>query len=77
MYYTWVSLFNSFSEFKRRTRREDSPSRREMKAVRVHQFGGPEVLQVEETHLIDSLGPTQVLVKVMYAGVNPVETYIR
>jgi NADPH2:quinone reductase len=48
-----------------------------MRAVCVHQFGGPEVLQVEERSLIDTLDPNQVLVRVMYAGVNPVETYIR
>ncbi|TRY75456.1 hypothetical protein TCAL_07106 [Tigriopus californicus] len=50
---------------------------RSMKAVRVHQFGGPEVLQVESNQPLTILSPTQVLVRVMYAGVNPVETYIR
>ena len=48
-----------------------------MKAIRVYQFGGPEVLQLEETSLVDVLAPNQVLIRVMYAGVNPVETYIR
>ena len=48
-----------------------------MKAIRVYQFGGPEVLQLEETNLVDVLAPNQVLIRVMYAGVNPVETYIR
>ena len=48
-----------------------------MKAIRVYQFGGPEVLQLEETNLVNVLAPNQVLIRVMYAGVNPVETYIR
>ncbi len=47
-----------------------------MKAIRVHQFGGPEVLKLEE--IADPKpGPGQVMVRVKAAGVNPVETYIR
>jgi NADPH2:quinone reductase len=47
-----------------------------MKAIRVRAFGGPEVLQV--TNLPDPQpGPGQVVVRLMAAGVNPVETYIR
>jgi NADPH2:quinone reductase len=47
-----------------------------MKAIRVHQFGGPEVLRVEEVP--DPVaGPGQVLVRARAVGVNPVETYIR
>lgn len=47
-----------------------------MKAIRVHQFGGPEVLQLEE---MPTPQPTrgQILIRVSAAGVNPVETYIR
>lgn len=47
-----------------------------MKAIRVHQFGGPEVLKMEEVPTPQA-GPGQVLVRVQAAGVNPVETYIR
>ena len=47
-----------------------------MKAIRVHQFGGPEVLKLEEVP-DPQLGPAQVLVQVRAAGVNPVDAYIR
>jgi len=47
-----------------------------MKAIRVHKYGGPEVLQLDE--MADPKpGPGQVLVRVRAAGVNPVDTYIR
>jgi NADPH2:quinone reductase len=47
-----------------------------MKAIRVHQFGGPEVLKLEE---IATPKPDagQVLVRVRAAGVNPYDTYMR
>ena len=47
-----------------------------MKAIRVHEFGGPEVLRLEEMPTRHA-GPGEVLVRVHAAGVNPVETYIR
>jgi len=47
-----------------------------MKAVRVHEFGGPEVLQWEDMET-PKPGPSEVLVWIHAAGVNPVETYIR
>jgi NADPH2:quinone reductase len=47
-----------------------------MKAVRVHEFGGPEALKVEETPT-PRPGLGEVLVRMHAIGVNPVETYIR
>src|SRR5580658_1304293 len=47
-----------------------------MKAIRVQQFGGPEVLQLKNVPDPEP-GPRQVLVHVRAVGVNPVETYIR
>lgn len=47
-----------------------------MKAIVVREFGGPEVMKIEE---IETPGPVgvQVLVKIEAAGVNPVDTYLR
>lgn len=47
-----------------------------MKAIRVHQFGGPEVLRLEDVPT-PAPGPGQVLVRIRAIGVNPVDTYIR
>jgi NADPH:quinone reductase len=47
-----------------------------MKAIRVHAFGEPEVMRLEDV-LEPDPGPGQVLVRVYAVGVNPVETYIR
>jgi NADPH2:quinone reductase len=47
-----------------------------MKAIRVHEFGGAEVLRVEETPT-PRPGLGEVLVRMHAIGVNPVETYIR
>jgi len=47
-----------------------------MKRIRVHELGGPEVLRLEEVSELTA-GPGQVLVRVMAAGVNPVDTYVR
>ena len=47
-----------------------------MKAIRVHEFGGPEVMHREE--VADPVaGRGEVVVRVHAAGVNPVDTYIR
>ena len=47
-----------------------------MRAIRVEQFGGPEVLRVVE---VDDPRPAagEVVVRLHAAGVNPVEAYIR
>ena len=47
-----------------------------MKAIRVHEFGGPEVLKYEETPT-PKPGGGEVLVRVHAAGVNPYDTYMR
>jgi len=47
-----------------------------MKAIRVHEFGGPEVMKVENVPDLKP-GEGQVVVRVKAAGVNPVDTYIR
>jgi NADPH2:quinone reductase len=47
-----------------------------MKAIRVHEFGGPEVLKLEEVPT-PKPGPGEVLVRVHAAGVNPYDTYMR
>jgi NADPH2:quinone reductase len=47
-----------------------------MKAIRVHQFGGPEVLKLEELPTPQP-APDQVLVRIHAVGVNPYETYVR
>jgi NADPH2:quinone reductase len=47
-----------------------------MKAIQVHEFGGPEVLELEE---IPTPQPAagQILVRVHAVGVNPYDTYMR
>lgn len=48
----------------------------QMTTAQGESFGGPEVL-VSARRDVPQAGPGQVLVKVMAAGVNPVETYMR
>ena len=47
-----------------------------IKVVRIEQYGGPEQLKYEEAPLPE-IGPGQVLAKVRYAGVNPIDWKIR
>ena len=47
-----------------------------MQAIRVEQFGEPEVMKLMEVPP-PKVGPGQVLVRMHAVGVNPVETYIR
>jgi NADPH:quinone reductase len=49
---------------------------RAMKAIRVEEFGQPEVMKLVEVPQLEP-GPGQVLVRIHAVGVNPVETYIR
>lgn len=43
-----------------------------MRAVRIHRYGGPDVIRLEETARPEP-GPDEVLVRVLAAGVNPVD----
>ena len=47
-----------------------------MKAIRVHEFGGPDVLKLEDVPDLHA-GAGQVVVRVKAAGVNPYDTYMR
>jgi NADPH:quinone reductase len=47
-----------------------------MKAVRIHAFGGPDVL-VEDELPVPTPGPGEVLIKVEFAGVNFIDVYMR
>ena len=47
-----------------------------MKAIRQHQFGGPEVLRYEEAP-VPELQAGEVLVRVHAAGINPPDWYLR
>lgn len=43
-----------------------------MRAVRYHGYGGPDALRVEEVS-VPPIGPSEVLVRTAWAGVNPVD----
>jgi NADPH2:quinone reductase len=47
-----------------------------MKAIRIHEFGGPEVMKLEDVPDLTP-GPGQVVVRVKAVGVNPVDAYVR
>ena len=47
-----------------------------MKRIRVHEFGGPEVLALEDAADLKP-GADEILISVKAAGVNPYETYMR
>jgi NADPH2:quinone reductase len=47
-----------------------------MKAIRVYEFGAPEVMKLEDVP-DPKPGPGQVLVRARAVGINPVDTYIR
>ncbi len=47
-----------------------------MKAIRVHEFGPPKVMRLEDSVDLRQ-GPDEVVVRVKAAGVNPADTYVR
>jgi NADPH2:quinone reductase len=47
-----------------------------MKAIRVSEYGGPDVLKLAEVP-VPEVGPNQVLVRNHAVGINPVDTYLR
>lgn len=47
-----------------------------MKAIRIHEYGGPEVLKYEDAP-VPKPGPDEVLIKVHASGVNPINWKIR
>ena len=47
-----------------------------MRAIRVHEFGPPSAMKLEEVPE-PKAGPKQLVVAIRAAGVNPVDTYIR
>jgi len=55
---------------------ENSPKETLMKAVRVHEVGGPEVLRYEEV-AVPTPGPGQALVKLEAIGLNFIDCYFR
>jgi NADPH:quinone reductase-like Zn-dependent oxidoreductase len=55
---------------------EEIESVQVMKAIRLHEFGGPEVLRYEDAPL-PGIKPGEVLVRVHAAGINPPDWYLR
>lgn len=47
-----------------------------MKAIRIHEFGGPEVLKYEDIPEPEP-GPNEIRIKIFAAGVNPIDWKIR
>jgi NADPH2:quinone reductase len=47
-----------------------------MRRILVREFGGPDVMHLDETSA-PKAGPSEVLVRIYAAGVNPVDAYIR
>jgi NADPH:quinone reductase-like Zn-dependent oxidoreductase len=48
-----------------------------MKAIRIHKYGGPEVLQYEDAPRPKVAAATDVLIRVHAAGVNPTDWKVR
>ncbi len=47
-----------------------------MRALRIHRYGGPEVMRVDEVP-VPGAAPGQLLVKVKAASVNPIDWKMR
>ena len=47
-----------------------------MKAIRIHEFGGPEVLKLEDAPRPEPAAD-EVLIKIVASGVNPIDWKIR
>ena len=47
-----------------------------MRAIRIHEFGAPEVMRLEPIADLRP-GPAEVLVRIEAAGVNPHDAYVR
>jgi NADPH:quinone reductase-like Zn-dependent oxidoreductase len=48
-----------------------------MKAIRIYKYDGPEVLQYEQAPRPKVAAPTDVLIRVHAAGVNPTDWKVR
>jgi NADPH:quinone reductase-like Zn-dependent oxidoreductase len=48
-----------------------------MKAVRIHEYGGPEKLQLDDEVPDPVIGPHAVLIETVAAGVNPIDWKVR
>jgi NADPH:quinone reductase-like Zn-dependent oxidoreductase len=48
-----------------------------MKAIRIHRFGGPDVLELDQVEAAGEPGPGEVRVRVAAASLNPVDYKIR
>ena len=55
----------------------DSAKSHAMKAIRIHKYGGPEVLQYENAPRPKVAATTDVLIRVHAAGVNPTDWKVR
>jgi NADPH2:quinone reductase len=56
--------------------RVEQVEEKEVKAIRVREFGAPEVMRLEDTPDLRP-SPKQVVLRVKAAGVNPADTYMR
>jgi len=54
----------------------NQPTMRRMKAIRIHTYGGPEQMQLEDAP-VPACGANDLLVRVVAAGVNPIDWKIR